>query len=148
MSSTDTQQAEARQTPAPAATAEAQKSDKLGDGKSPKSKKAKAAEKKAGAKKNDKKKASSKKNNSKTSSSKSSSSGGGSDRLSPGALDGIVLAYMRDHPDELPISPSRVAKGTGRSSGAIGNCLERLKNQKKVRRVEDKPRKYDLPEEK
>ncbi len=126
-------------------------------GASPKRTKAKGASSKtagkaAAAKKSNKGKEGGKGAKSKTSSSKSSSSssagGGSAGRLKPGALDDIVLDYMRKHPDELPISPTGISKGTGRSSGAIGNCLERLKKAKKVRRVEDKPRKYDLPKEK
>lgn len=105
--------------------------------------------KKAAAKSN-KRKEGAKASKTRTGSSKSPSSGssGSSGRLKPGELDDIVLDYMRKHPDELPISPTGISKGTGRSSGAIGNCLERLKKAKKVRRVEDKPRKYDLPKEK
>jgi len=43
--------------------------------------------------------------------------------LRTGELDGLVLAYMRKHQDELPLSASAIAKGTGRSGGAVANCL-------------------------
>jgi hypothetical protein len=138
MSTTDSGQGGSRQAKAnPASAAESKEA-----GKSPaasKPKKAESKRAKAAAKKESK--------NGKGSKSQSSNSpsGTGSSRLKPGALDGIVLGYMRKHRDELPIGPTGIAKGTGRSSGAIGNCLERLKKEKKVRRVEDKPRKYDLP---
>jgi hypothetical protein len=69
---------------------------------------------------------------------------GGSTRLRPGELDGLVLAYMRDHGAERPFSPGKVARGIGKSSGAVANCLERLAGSKEVRRVRKKPRTYDL----
>jgi hypothetical protein len=66
------------------------------------------------------------------------------ERLRPGQLDGLVLGYMKKHEAELPITATRVARGINRSSGAVGNCLERLAKAKKVRRVDKKPRRYDL----
>jgi hypothetical protein len=69
---------------------------------------------------------------------------GGSARLRPGELDGLVIAYMRDHGAERPFSPGKVAKGIGKSSGAVANCLERLAGSKEIRRVRKKPRTYDL----
>ena len=68
----------------------------------------------------------------------------GAPRLRPGQLDGLVLSYMREHKDELPLGPGAVAKGIERSSGAVGNCLERLAKAKGVRRAGRKPRTYDL----
>lgn len=65
-------------------------------------------------------------------------------RLRPGQLDGLVLGYMKKHKGELPISPTTVARGIRRSSGAVGNCLGRLEQAEKVRLVEKKPRRYDL----
>lgn len=76
---------------------------------------------------------------------KAAAASGSSSRLRPGALDGLVLAYMREHQSELPITAGKLATGIERSSGAVANCLERLTKSKEVRRVEDKPRKYDLP---
>lgn len=65
-------------------------------------------------------------------------------RLRPGQLDGLVLGYMKKHKGELPITATKVARGIKRSSGAVGNCLERLAKAKKVRRVGKKPRRYEL----
>lgn len=66
------------------------------------------------------------------------------ERLRPGELDGLVLGYMKKHKGELPITATKVARGIKRSSGAVGNCLERLAKAKKVRRIGKKPRRYDL----
>ena len=67
-------------------------------------------------------------------------------RLRPGQLDGLVIAHMRKRADTPPLGPSAVAKGIGRSAGAVGNCLERLAKDDTapVRRVTEKPRTYDL----
>lgn len=65
-------------------------------------------------------------------------------RLRPGQLDRLVLGYMKKHKGELPITATKVARGIKRSSGAVGNCLERLAKTKKVRRAGNKPRRYDL----
>jgi hypothetical protein len=70
----------------------------------------------------------------------------GRERLRPGQLDGLVLGYMKKHKGELPLSPTAVAHGIKRSSGAVGNSLGRLEKEKKVRLVEEKPRRYDLPD--
>jgi hypothetical protein len=69
-------------------------------------------------------------------------------RLGPGELDKLVLAYMRRHKQDAPHSPSAVAKGVERSSGAVANCLGRLEKGKKVRLVQPKPRQYELVEAK
>jgi len=68
----------------------------------------------------------------------------GNGRLRPGQLDGLVLGYMKKHRGQLPLSPSTVAHGIKRSSGAVGNCLGRLEQAEKVRLVDKKPRRYDL----
>lgn len=65
-------------------------------------------------------------------------------RLRPGELDGLVLTYMRKHEGEWPLTASAIAKGIGRSSGAVANCLVRLRKVKKVRQAKRKPRAYDL----
>lgn len=74
---------------------------------------------------------------------------GGAKRLAPGELDGLVIAYMREREEALPLGASAVAKGIERSSGAVGNCLERQAkaDDSPVRRVQDKPRTYDLKAE-
>ncbi|MBS1881475.1 MAG: hypothetical protein JSS97_00795 [Actinobacteria bacterium] len=71
------------------------------------------------------------------------------ERLRPGELDGLVIAYMREHEDALPLGAGAIAKGTARSSGAVGNCLERQAkaDESPVRRVHEKPRLYDLKAE-
>lgn len=66
------------------------------------------------------------------------------ERLRPGQLDGLVLGYMKKHKGELPVSPSTVAHGIKRSSGAVGNCLGRLDKGGRVRLANKKPRRYDL----
>jgi hypothetical protein len=67
-------------------------------------------------------------------------------RLRPGELDGQVLAYMRKHGGDGPLTASAIAKGIGRSSGAIANCLARLAKEKKVRQAKRKPRAYVVRE--
>jgi hypothetical protein len=69
----------------------------------------------------------------------------GSKRLAPGALADLVLAYMREHADALPLGPGPIAKGLDRSAGAVANSLERLADADgPVRRAGKKPRLYDL----
>ena len=70
-------------------------------------------------------------------------------RLRPGQLDGLVIGYLRKHKELLPLGTGAVAKGIGRSSGAVGNCLERQAKagDSPVRRANDKPRTYDLKAE-
>jgi hypothetical protein len=49
-------------------------------------------------------------------------------RLRPGDLDGLVLAYMRKHEAEWPLTATAIAKGLGgRSAGAVANCLVGLR---------------------
>lgn len=79
---------------------------------------------------------------------KSASKGTKQQRLGPGELDKLVLGYMRRHKKDAPHTPSAVAKGIERSSGAVANCLGRQEKQKKVRLVNAKPRRYELVEAK
>lgn len=65
------------------------------------------------------------------------------DRLRPGQLDGLVLDYMRKHATDEPLGPTAVAKGLGRSSGAVGNCLKRLATAGQVRKTGEHPRRYE-----
>jgi len=69
-------------------------------------------------------------------------------RLRPGELDGLVLAYLKKHKDEGPLTASAIGKGIERSSGAVANCLARLAKEKKVRQAKRKPRSYVLKEAK
>ena len=68
---------------------------------------------------------------------------GGDGRLKPGELEPLVLDFLRKNADGSH-SPTAVAKGLERSSGAVGNCLDRLTEAKKVQQVGDKPRRYSL----
>jgi hypothetical protein len=64
-------------------------------------------------------------------------------RLRPGELDGLVLAYLREHAKDGPLTATAVAKGLGgRSAGAVANCLTRLAKGKKVRQAQQAPRAY------
>ena len=64
-------------------------------------------------------------------------------RLRPGQLDALVLAYLRKHKDDGPLTATAVAKGLGgRSAGAVSNCLGRLAKEKRVRQAKRKPRAY------
>jgi hypothetical protein len=66
------------------------------------------------------------------------------ERLSAGGLDPLVLDYLKKNKATAPHTPGQVAKGLGRSSGAVGNCLARLTDAKKTKRVSDKPQQYAL----
>lgn len=81
-------------------------------------------------------------------SSKGATNGSKQERLAPGELDKLVLGYMRRHKKDAPHTPSAVAKGIKRSSGAVANCLGRQEKAKKVRLVSPKPRRYELMEAK
>jgi hypothetical protein len=49
---------------------------------------------------------------------------------------------MADHPDDGPFGATAVAKGLGRSAGAVANCLARLVEGGRVILVGDRPRRY------
>ncbi|TMK57411.1 MAG: hypothetical protein E6G51_06515 [Actinobacteria bacterium] len=68
----------------------------------------------------------------------------GGSRLSPGALDGLVIGYMKRNRAKLPATSGVVGRGIKRSPGAIANCLERLEKAGKVKLTNKKPREYDL----
>lgn len=65
-------------------------------------------------------------------------------RLSAGGLDPLVLDYLRKNKVTAPHTPGQVAKALGRSSGAVGNCLTRLTDAKKAKRVSARPQQFDL----
>jgi hypothetical protein len=71
---------------------------------------------------------------------------GTAQRLRPGGLDELVLGYMCQHSQEGPFGPTTVAKGLGRSSGAVGNCLARLGAAGKLSQVSQRPRRYAVKE--
>jgi Sugar-specific transcriptional regulator TrmB len=64
------------------------------------------------------------------------------ERLKPGQLDGLVLAYLKKNADKGPHGPTTVANALERSSGAVSNCLARLTKAKQVRQVSKRPRRY------
>jgi hypothetical protein len=68
----------------------------------------------------------------------------GSKRLSPGALDGLVLGYMKKNRGKLPVTAGTVGRGIKRSPGAVANCLARLEKVGRVKLTNKKPREYDL----
>jgi hypothetical protein len=51
---------------------------------------------------------------------------------------------MRRHKKDAPHTPSAIAKGIKRSSGAVANCLDRLAAADKVRLAAEKPRRFEL----
>jgi DNA-binding IclR family transcriptional regulator len=63
-------------------------------------------------------------------------------RLRPGQLDGLVLAFVDANGKDAPVGVTAVAKGLGRSAGAVGNCLVRLSAAGHVRQVSEHPRRY------
>jgi hypothetical protein len=67
---------------------------------------------------------------------------GGTERLRPGQLDGLVLDYLRKHADDGPLGPTAVAKGLARSTGAVGNCLKRLATEGEVTQTGEAPLRY------
>jgi hypothetical protein len=81
---------------------------------------------------------------SKPASAKTANKDGGK-RLSPGALDGLVLGYMKRSRAKLPVTAGTVGRAIKRSSGAVANCLDRLEKADKVKLTKKTPREYDLP---
>ncbi len=69
-------------------------------------------------------------------------------RLNPGELDGLVLAHLRKRKKDGSLTVTAVAKGIGRSSGAVANCLVRLRKAGKVRQVNKSPRAFVVSERK
>ena len=69
-------------------------------------------------------------------------------RLRPGELNGLVLAYMRKHEADAPLTATAIGKGLERSAGAVVNCLARLTKEGKLRQAKKRPRAYALTEAK
>jgi predicted ArsR family transcriptional regulator len=61
-------------------------------------------------------------------------------RLRPGQLDALVLDHMLTVAE--PVGPVAVARALGRSAGAVANCMARLTKTRKLRLVDDRPRRY------
>lgn len=68
------------------------------------------------------------------------------ERLSPGDMDGLVLAHLRKRKKDGPLTVTAVAKGIGRSSGAVANCLARLTKAGKVKQAKKSPRAFVIAE--
>jgi len=67
-------------------------------------------------------------------------------RLAPGALQGMVEDYLRDHPGEQ-FGPTAIAKALGgKSSGAVSNALDKLVKTGVAAKTQDKPRRFALAE--
>lgn len=66
------------------------------------------------------------------------------DRLPAGALDRLVLEFMREQAGEGPHGPGQIGKAIGKSSGAVANALVRLARDGKVREVSERPVRYRL----
>ncbi len=67
----------------------------------------------------------------------------GAVRLGKGALRSLVFDYLADHAVPDGLSPCAVAKGLGgKSSGAVGNALQRLEADGRVRLTKESPRRY------
>jgi hypothetical protein len=79
-----------------------------------------------------------------TTDAKPSATNGKADRLKAGGLEPLVLAYLKENADSGPHGPTTVARALDRSSGAVGNCLNRLTKSKQVRQASDKPRRYTI----
>jgi len=62
-------------------------------------------------------------------------------RLRPGALRGLVKAWLAERPGQA-FSPTRIAKELGRSAGAVGNALATMAAQGQVTQTSRKPRRY------
>ena len=63
-------------------------------------------------------------------------------------MDGLVLAHLRKRKKDGPLTVTAVAKGIGRSSGAVANCLARLTKAGKVKRAKKSPRAFVIAERK
>lgn len=69
-------------------------------------------------------------------------------RLSPGELDGLVLAHLQKHKDDGPLTASAIAKWIDRSAGVVANCLARLTEAGKVTQAKKVPRAFVVAEKK
>ena len=67
----------------------------------------------------------------------------GASRLGKGALRSLVFDYLSAHAGPDGLGPTAIAKGIGgRSSGAVGNALQRLEADGRVHLVSESPRRY------
>lgn len=71
----------------------------------------------------------------------------GASRLGKGALRSLVFDYLSAHAGPDGLGPTAIAKGiAGRSSGAVGNALQRLEADGRVQLVSESPRRYRTAE--
>jgi DNA-binding transcriptional ArsR family regulator len=80
----------------------------------------------------------------KTTSKKATHSQTDAERLRPGQLDGLVLAYLKKNVRSGPHGPTAIARALNRSSGAVANCLVRLTRAEQVQEISEHPRRYNL----
>lgn len=64
-------------------------------------------------------------------------------RLAPGALEGKVEDFLREHPDD-EFGPAAIAKKLDRSSGAVSNALDRLVGKGTAVQTKASPKRYAL----
>jgi hypothetical protein len=65
----------------------------------------------------------------------------GQPKLGKGGLESLVAEHLAAHP-RAEVTPSELGNKLSRSSGAIGNSLERLVKAGKAVRTSDRPRRY------
>jgi len=62
-------------------------------------------------------------------------------KLGKGGLESLVVGHLKAHP-KAEVTPSELGNKLNRSSGAVGNALERLVKAGKAVRTSDRPRRY------
>ena len=62
-------------------------------------------------------------------------------KLAKGKLEELVTGHLKAHP-KAEVTPSELGNKLNRSSGAVGNALERLVKAGKAARTSDRPRRY------
>lgn len=62
-------------------------------------------------------------------------------KLGKGKLEELVASHLKGHP-KAEVTPSELGNKLNRSSGAVGNALERLVKAGKAVRTSDRPRRY------
>ncbi|GAB4054767.1 MarR family transcriptional regulator [Catellatospora paridis] len=65
----------------------------------------------------------------------------GTPRLAKGELRGLVLDYLREHPD-LEFGPTAIAKALGRADGAVINACNKLAANGQALRTQDAPARF------
>lgn len=65
----------------------------------------------------------------------------GQPKLGKGGLESLVVEHLKAHP-KAEVTPSELGNKLSRSSGAVGNALERLVKAGKAVHTSDRPRRY------